>query len=222
MVNGNILRKTRSLRLAALVLAATLAPQVAQARTPEVRSVLALEAPLVPGEYAWNADGVAAGPTRIVIDLTAQKLYVYRGGVEIGRAFILYGADHKPTPIGTFPILQKKRHHISNLYNAPMPYMQRLTWGGVAIHGSEVEANAATHGCVGVPDEFAALLFDATKMGDVVTVTRKWMPALYAAEIDAPDPHAIEEVVESVAEAPVAVAANEVVGAPYAVLTPPE
>ncbi|WP_081987933.1 L,D-transpeptidase family protein [Sphingomonas sp. 37zxx] len=219
MGNGNFWRNTRSLRLAALVLVASLAPQIASARTPEVRSVLELESPLMPGEFAWDDKGVAPGATRIVIDLTAQKLYVYRGGVEIGRAFILYGADHKPTPTGTFPILQKNRHHISNLYNAPMPYMQRLTWGGVAIHGSEVEANAATHGCIGVPDEFAALLFDTTKMGDIVTVTHNWMPELYGAEINAPDPHAVDALTEVSVE-PAPAEPDDTRGAPYAILTP--
>jgi lipoprotein-anchoring transpeptidase ErfK/SrfK len=99
--------------------------------------------------------------------------------VEIGRAAILYGADDKPTPAGTFTILEKKRHHVSNLYGAPMPYMMRLTWDGVAIHGSEVEWGSATHGCVGVPSEFAALLFAAARKGDPVLVTNRWRTDLY-------------------------------------------
>jgi lipoprotein-anchoring transpeptidase ErfK/SrfK len=75
----------------------------------------------------------------VVVDLAWQRLYAYRGGVEIGRAAILYGADDKPTPTGSFKILQKKKDHISNLYGAPMPFMLRLTNDGIAIHGSEVE-----------------------------------------------------------------------------------
>jgi lipoprotein-anchoring transpeptidase ErfK/SrfK len=111
------------------------------------------------GDYAWEDSGVPQGELRIVVDLAWQRLYAYRGGVEIGRAAILYGADDKPTPTGTFKILQKKKDHISNLYGAPMPFMLRLTNDGIAIHGSEVEDGYATHGCIGVPDEFAALLF---------------------------------------------------------------
>jgi lipoprotein-anchoring transpeptidase ErfK/SrfK len=156
-------------------------PGAAHARGPVVTSIIDAGSPIAPGEYAWDDSGVPPGPVRIVVDLATEKLHVYRGGVEIGQAFILYGADHKPTPTGTFPILQKDKDHVSNLYGAPMPYMLRLTWGGVAIHGSEVEANAATHGCVGVPDEFAALLFAQARKGDPVLVTRNWRPDLYRA-----------------------------------------
>lgn len=167
-------------------------PVAAQARGPVVTSIIDAGSPIAPGEYAWDDNGVPSGPVRIVVDLATEKLHVYRGGVEIGQAFILYGADHKPTPTGTFPILQKDKDHVSNLYGAPMPYMLRLTWGGVAIHGSEVEANAATHGCVGVPDEFAALLFAQAKKGDPVLVTRNWRPDLYRAQPAVTAPEAVE------------------------------
>lgn len=144
-----------------------------------VNGVLELDTAIDYGDYAWNDEGVAPGPVTIVVDLRAQRLYVYRGGIEIGRSSILYGADDKPTPTGIFPILQKKRHHISNLYGAPMPYMMRLTMDGVAIHASDVEEGYATHGCVGVPMEFAALLFAEAKMGDKVLVTDAWKPEIY-------------------------------------------
>jgi lipoprotein-anchoring transpeptidase ErfK/SrfK len=144
-----------------------------------VTSILALDAPIGPGDYAWNPEGVADAPLRIVVDLEWQRIYVYRGGTEIGRSSIIYGADDKPTPLGTFPILQKKRHHISNLYGAPMPYMMRLTMDGVAIHASEVEDGSATHGCIGIPDEFAALLFAEAKLGDRVLITNRWMSEAY-------------------------------------------
>jgi lipoprotein-anchoring transpeptidase ErfK/SrfK len=144
-----------------------------------VRSILKPDQRLEHGDYVWEEEGVAAGPLTVVVDLKAQILYAYRSGVEIGRSAILYGADDKPTPTGTFNILEKKRHHVSNLYGAPMPYMMRLTWDGVAIHGSEVEWGSATHGCVGVPSEFAALLFAAAKKGDAVLVTNRWRTDLY-------------------------------------------
>ena len=96
---------------------------------------------------------------------------VYRAGVEIGRSSLIYGADNKPTPLGTFPILEKDADHWSNLYDAPMPHMLRLTWDGVAIHGSPtLEEALATRGCVGLPTEFAAHLFDAVRVGDQVIV----------------------------------------------------
>lgn len=144
-----------------------------------VKMTLALDKRMQPGDFAWNAEGVPAGPMRIVVDLARERMYVYRGGIEIGRSVINYGADDKPTPTGIFPILQKKTRHISNLYNAPMPYMMRLTWDGVAIHSSEVDGESATHGCVGVPDEFAMLVFKEMKIGDRVLVTNNWMRSVY-------------------------------------------
>lgn len=137
--------------------------------------------PLKPRDYIWDASGAPKAMLRIVVDIAAQRLYVYRGGVEIGRSSIIYGADDKPTPMGTFPILEKDADHVSNLYDAEMPYMLRLTWDGVAIHGSEVEDWAATNGCIGVPDEFAALLFAEVKLGDQVLVTNDWMTEIYDA-----------------------------------------
>ena len=135
-----------------------------------VKSVLGIEGWLRPGEYAWNDDGVPAGETVIVVNLRNRLLSVYRGGYEIGRSSIIYGADDKPTPTGTFPIIEKDADHVSNLYGAPMPYMLRLTMDGIAIHGSDVEDDSATHGCVGVPVEFAEMLFAATALGDRVIV----------------------------------------------------
>jgi lipoprotein-anchoring transpeptidase ErfK/SrfK len=134
--------------------------------------VLAIDRWLRPGEFAWNSDGVPAGETVIAVDLRQRLLAVYRAGYEIGRTSIIYGADDKPTPTGAFPILQKKRHHVSNLYGAPMPYMMRLTMDGVAIHAAEVEDASATHGCIGIPEEFAAMLFAEAKLGDRVFIVK--------------------------------------------------
>ncbi|HEY9553322.1 L,D-transpeptidase family protein [Allosphingosinicella sp.] len=148
-----------------------------------VNTVLALDYPLQPNDYVWDEEGAPDGPIGVVIDLTAQRLYVYRAGVEIGRSVIIYGADDKPTPTGTFPILEKDIDHVSNLYDgAPMPYMLRLTWDGVAIHGSgEIGYEWATHGCIGLPDEFAAILYEEAGLGDQVLVTEGWMTDYYEA-----------------------------------------
>jgi len=143
--------------------------------------ILRLDRPLDHGDYVWEPQGVAAGPLRIVVDVAAQVIYVYRGGTEIGRAAILYGANGKPTPFGSFPILQKRADHVSNLYNAPMPWMMRLTWDGVAIHGSNVRYGYGTRGCVGVPEEFAQLLFAEAKVGDRVMITERWRTDVYPA-----------------------------------------
>ncbi|PXA85763.1 hypothetical protein DMC47_36680, partial [Nostoc sp. 3335mG] len=91
---------------------------------------------------------------------------------EIGAAAIMYGADDHPTPLGVFAISQKDAHHVSNLYDAPMPYMMRLTNDGITIHGSKMRWDGATHGCVGVPEDFAHKVFDQVKLGDRVIVTK--------------------------------------------------
>jgi lipoprotein-anchoring transpeptidase ErfK/SrfK len=148
------------------------APAIAAVDEPFViKRILDVPKPFEHGDYVWDDKGVPAGPLVITVDLAAQTLSVFRGGYEIGAAVILYGADDKPTPLGVFPISQKDADHVSNLYNAPMPYMMRLTNDGVAIHGSEVGWNYATHGCVGVPVKFAKLLFAQAKLGDKVIVT---------------------------------------------------
>lgn len=138
-----------------------------------INSALDLDRPLQHGEYAWADDGVPAGGTWIHIDIARQVIRVMRGTSEIGRAIILYGADDKPTPLGTFSITEKDKDHVSNLYHVPMPYMLRLTDDGIAIHGSTVEYGVATHGCIGVPDEFAALLFAEAKLGTPVMITNR-------------------------------------------------
>jgi lipoprotein-anchoring transpeptidase ErfK/SrfK len=127
---------------------------------------------LRPGEYAWDAQAAALpGQTIVVVNIRARVLSAYRDGVEIGRSSLIYGADNKPTPTGSFPILQKDADHWSNLYDAPMPHMLRLSWDGVAIHGSPTLEDAlATRGCVGLPVEFARLLFDQVRVGDRVVI----------------------------------------------------
>lgn len=136
-----------------------------------VTKELPIERWLKPGEFAWDDEGVPAGPTTIVVNIRGRVLSAYRAGQEIGRSSIVYGTDGKPTPTGTFPILEKKADHYSNLYdNAPMPHMMRLTWDGVALHGAEMADDIATHGCIGLPKEFASLLFKAAKVGDQVIV----------------------------------------------------
>lgn len=136
-----------------------------------VRRILDLKQPLRHGDFVWDESGAPKGPIVITVDLTAQVVSIFRDGYEIGTAAIIYGADNMPTPLGVFPILEKDAEHISNLYDAPMPYMLRLTRDGVAIHGSDVRYGYATHGCVGVPTAFARKLFAATRIGDQVIVT---------------------------------------------------
>lgn len=139
-----------------------------------VRRILDIPGPLRMGDYHWDESGAPAdGPIVITVDLEAQVLSIFRGGYEIGAAAILYGREDKPTPLGAFPITQKKAKHVSNLYGASMPYMMRMTNDGISIHGSDsVAPGYATHGCVAVPVAFAKKLFGAARLGDVVIVTR--------------------------------------------------
>lgn len=143
-----------------------------------IKRVLSVPSPFRHGDYVWNDEGVPDGPLVITADVKAQTLSVFRAGYEIGAAVILYGADDMPTPLGVFPITQKDADHVSNLYDAPMPYMLRLTNDGVAIHGSDVQLDFATRGCIGVPTAFAKLLFEQVKLGDRVIITNGERSAL--------------------------------------------
>lgn len=129
------------------------------------------DAALKPGQFEWQPERAAAGPLVLVVSLPAQMVHVYRGGVRIGRSPVSSGKPGKETPTGTFEILQKKQMHHSNLYdNAPMPYMQRLTWDGIALHAGKLPGYPASHGCVRLPLAFAKLLYGVTENGMLVVV----------------------------------------------------
>ncbi|WEK44489.1 MAG: L,D-transpeptidase family protein [Candidatus Sphingomonas colombiensis] len=135
-----------------------------------VKSLLNVRETMHFGDYVWNDQHIPAGEIWVRVDLRRQLLSVFRGGHEIGSSVILYGTDGKPTPTGVFPIMEKREDHRSSLYDAEMPYMLRLTGDGVAIHASNVRRGSATHGCIGVPPSFAALLFATVKRGDTVAI----------------------------------------------------
>ncbi len=162
-----------------LMLALALAlPLVAQAATPAAKSTTAtataeVRGPtdLKPGEYLWHPEVSPAGPIVLVVSLDEQRAYVYRNGIAIGLSTISSGKTGHETPTGVFTILQKDKDHKSNLYNsAPMPYMQRLTWDGIALHGGSLPGHPASHGCVRLPQSFAQKLFSETQRGDTVVV----------------------------------------------------
>ncbi|MDB5694943.1 MAG: hypothetical protein JWN21_486 [Sphingomonas bacterium] len=127
-------------------------------------------ASLSPNEFVWN-DVATTDPVRVVINVAEQRAYVYRGEVLVAATTVSTGKSGKDTPSGTFTILQKKIDHRSNLYDdAPMPFMQRLTWDGVAIHAGKNPGFPASHGCVRVPLAFAKKLYGITSVGTTVTV----------------------------------------------------
>ncbi|WP_240884717.1 L,D-transpeptidase family protein [Sphingomonas sp. SFZ2018-12] len=131
-----------------------------------------------PGQSFWSADrGDPRQPVRIVVSLPMQQLFVYRGRALIGASTISSGTRAKPTPVGEFTILQKRPFHRSNLYSdAPMPFMQRLTWDGIALHGGDLPGYPASHGCIRLPTDFARELFALTGLGAEVAVLGRAVP----------------------------------------------
>ena len=126
---------------------------------------------LKPGQYVWIPQDRYEGPMKIVVVLDTQRVYVFQNDKLIGFSTISSGKKGKETPIGAFNILQKNIDHKSNLYsNAPMPYMQRLTWDGIAIHGGYVPGYPASHGCIRLPLAFAKSLFAVTKLDQEVVI----------------------------------------------------
>jgi hypothetical protein len=139
-----------------------------------IKSILPIESSIRYGDWFWDEDAAPkTGKLVITVDLEARVISAFRDGHEIGTAVALLGTQKHPTPLGSFPILTKEKDNISEKYNnAPMPHTLRLTWDGIAIHGSPVLNGYASHGCIGVPDEFAAKLFAAARRGDKVIITR--------------------------------------------------
>jgi hypothetical protein len=126
---------------------------------------------LKPGEYWWKPELSPRGPVVALVSLPQQTMYVYRNGILIGRSSVSSGRKGNSTPPGVFNILEKKQTHYSKKYNnAPMPNMQRLTWTGIAMHSGQLPGYPASHGCVRLPYDFSALLFDATSKGGTVVI----------------------------------------------------
>src|SRR3954454_412551 len=113
----------------------------------------------------------AADPIMAIVSLRNQRITVYDANGWILRAPVSSGQRGRETPAGIFAIIQKVEDHYSNLYDdAYMPHMQRITWSGIALHGGVLPGYAASHGCIRMPFDFAARLFDATTMGIRVIV----------------------------------------------------
>lgn len=166
----------RQLHLAALALSAStvLIPNLAHAQGSKVSSPteFARQADkLKPGQWVWAANVAPAGPILVYVDLSRQLATVYRNGVRIGVTTVSSGKAGYATPTGVFTILQKDATHHSNKYNnAAMPYQQRLTWDGVALHAGGLPGYPESHGCVHMPLEFSRELFAITNLGVTVVV----------------------------------------------------
>lgn len=112
-------------------------------------------------------------PMTLIVSLTEQRVNIFRGDTQILSSRVSTGQKGYETPPGIFSILQKKKWHRSNIYSAaPMPFMQRITWSGVALHAGVVPNRPASHGCIRLPSDFAPKLFRATDVGAHVLVVR--------------------------------------------------
>jgi lipoprotein-anchoring transpeptidase ErfK/SrfK len=144
-------------------------------------------------------------PLQIVVSIDKQQLTLYSGSQPIAHSRVSTGTASHPTPTGVFSVIQKDRWHRSNLYNdAPMYYMQRITWSGVAMHQGVVPNHPASHGCIRLPESFARQLWGITKLGVRVVVTRGDVtPVAFAHSklfiYKQPDPTEEEKPVEQVA-----------------------
>jgi hypothetical protein len=155
--------------LAAGLLATSAAAQGAKT-SAELKLAKQAEA-LKPGEWVFAPEIAPNGPVLVYVDLGRQRATIYRNGVRIGVSTISSGKDGYETPTGVFTILEKDKDHHSKTYDdASMPYQQRLTWKGVAMHAGNLPGFPASHGCVRLPMEFAKKLFTVTPMGGTVVI----------------------------------------------------
>jgi len=126
---------------------------------------------LRPGDYRWSADVPATGEAKVVIDLVAQTMYVYRADKLVGVSTISSGKKGKETQLGFWSVMIKKRKGFSRKYdNAPMPFMQMYDSKGLAFHAGALPGYPASHGCVRLPLKFAERLFAMTKIGTKVVI----------------------------------------------------
>nr|WP_283938102.1 L,D-transpeptidase family protein [Sphingomonas caseinilyticus] len=167
--------------------------------THQKLSVMESAAQLGPGQFVWEPKAASTGPLFLVIDLTRQLALLYRGGVPIAASTISSGSEGRETPTGEFSILEKKVVHRSRTYDdAPMPYMQRLTAKGVAMHAGNLPGYPASHGCIRLPPAFAKLLYGVTELGTPVMITdaEKERRAAEQEQMEAEYQRAIEEIAQ--------------------------
>jgi hypothetical protein len=133
---------------------------------------------LKPGEFVWEPERAPAGPVLLIVSKPEQLAYVYRNGIRIARTTVSTGMPGHDTPVGVFNILEKEKKHTSTIYKgASMPFMERLTWTGIAMHAGQLPGYPASHGCVRLPLKFSELLY---------TVTAKGITVVIADEVSAP------------------------------------
>jgi hypothetical protein len=143
-------------------------PAVPAKPTPRVRKPRHMQV----GRIDPNAV-LATGTLQAVISISSQRLTLYSNGVPVAHSMVSTGVPGHSTPTGVFSVIQKERFHRSNLYSAaPMPFMQRITWSGVALHEGVVPGHPASHGCIRMPGVFARQMWATTKLGLRVIISR--------------------------------------------------
>jgi lipoprotein-anchoring transpeptidase ErfK/SrfK len=131
------------------------------------------EKPAAKSDAGAELAAKAKEPLNIIISTNKQQLTLYAGEQPIAHSRVSTGVPGHPTPHGVFSVIQKDRWHRSNIYsNAPMYFMQRITWSGVAMHEGVVPNRPASHGCIRLPGAFARQLWVTTKLGVRVIVAR--------------------------------------------------
>jgi lipoprotein-anchoring transpeptidase ErfK/SrfK len=124
-------------------------------------------------ELAKKAEpqGPPKGPFQIIISIADQRISLYDNGALIARSSVSTGVQGYPTPLGIFSVISKERWHRSNIYSAaPMPYMQRITWSGIALHAGVLPGYPASHGCIRLSNDFAIRLWHLTERGTRVII----------------------------------------------------
>ena len=167
--SGNMALRTALLSSVALAVVVGLA-QPADAAVRRAKAVeSAKKANPAKDGFAEAKNGVQ----QIVVSIGSQRVTLFSNGVRVAQGAISTGMPGHPTPMGVFSVIQKDRYHHSNIYSgAPMPYMQRITWSGVAMHEGVVPGHPASHGCIRLTHGFAAALWPTTKLGVRVIVSR--------------------------------------------------
>lgn len=123
------------------------------------------------GEFTWAPDIAPSGPITVLVSLDEQRAYTYRNGLLIGVTTVSTGKPGHETPTGVFTTkLKDKDHHSSKYNNAAMPYTQKITNDGVALHAGGIPGYPESHGCVHLPSEYARLLFEAAPLGMTVVI----------------------------------------------------
>ena len=151
---------------------AVAASDLSARRSIKARARAAEKADGKAGRAADKSPPIPSGPLHIIVSIDKQRATLFADGQPVASTAISSGTAGHPTPMGVFTVIQKDRHHVSNLYNASMPYMQRITWSGSALHQGPLPGYPASHGCVRLTESFAQLLWKTTKMGARIIVTR--------------------------------------------------